>query len=156
MRYLAKKKKLEKTKGVIHDYLWFTIDFLLPGKVVFSIFNYLEDIIVKEPLYLKIRPKNTIPESGKLFTVNENLPLLCKEKAESFRWMVARLVFSLKQAWPYIQVAVSFICMRVKNPTKKDYDKPGQLIRYVGETIHVNLIIGAEDSNTLVWNADES
>ena len=34
-------KNLEETKGVVYDYLGLTIDFLLPGKVVFSMFHYL-------------------------------------------------------------------------------------------------------------------
>ena len=51
---------------------------------------------------------------------------------------------------------VAFICTRVKNPTEEDYRKFGQLIRYVGETIHVPLILGANDLKALIWNVDAS
>ena len=51
---------------------------------------------------------------------------------------------------------VAFICTRVKNPTEEDYRKFGQLIRYVGETIHVPLILGANDLKALICNLDAS
>ena len=37
-----KEKKVEVTKGLVHDYLGLMIDFFVPGKVVFSMFDYLE------------------------------------------------------------------------------------------------------------------
>ena len=42
-----KEKKLEETKGDIHEYLGLTIDFSMPENVVFIVFDYLEDIIVE-------------------------------------------------------------------------------------------------------------
>ena len=53
-------------------------------------------------------------------------------------------------------MAVAFLCMRVKNPAEEDYRKLGKLIRYVGETIHVPLILGANDLKALIWNVDAS
>lgn len=50
----------------------------------------------------------------------------------------------------------AFLCTKVKNPTDKDYENLGWLIIYVGETIHVPLILEADDSITLVWNLDAS
>ena len=95
-KVFGKEKKFEETKGVVHDYLGLIIDFLLPGKVVFSMFDYLEDIIVEAPLDLKTGPKHKTPASRKMFSVNENLPFLCKEKADLFHWLVATLLFSSK------------------------------------------------------------
>ena len=94
----GKEKKLEETKGLVHDYLGLTIDFSLPGKVVFSMFDYLEDIVVETPLDLKMGPRHKTPASGKLFNVNKNSPLFCQEKAELFHWLVARLLFASKRA----------------------------------------------------------
>ena len=74
----GKEKKLEETKGLVHEYLGLTIDFLLPGKVVFSMFDYLEDIVVEAPLDLKMGPRHKTPASGKLFSVDKNSNPLCK------------------------------------------------------------------------------
>lgn len=97
-KVFGKEEKLEEKKGVVHDYLGLTIDFLSPRKVVFIMLDYLEDIIVEAPLDLKTRPEDKTPVSEKLFSANENSPLLCKEKAELFHWLVARLLFASKQA----------------------------------------------------------
>ena len=92
----GKGKKLEEMKGVVRDYLGLMIDFLLPGKVVFSIFNYLEEIVVEAQLNLKMRPRYKTLARRKLFTVDKDSPLLCKEKAELFHQLEARLLFSSK------------------------------------------------------------
>ena len=112
--------------------------------------NYLEDIVVEAPLDLKTGPKHKTPASRKLFTVNKDSPLLCKKKSELFHWLVAMLLFASKRAYHDIQLAVSFLCTRVKNPTEEDYKKLGWLIRYVGKTIHIPLILGADDSKTMI------
>ena len=119
-------------------------------------FNYLEDIVVEAPLDLKMGPRHKTPANRKLFTVDKDSPLLCKEKAELFHGLVARLFFASKQVRLDTQVAVAFLCTRVKNPTEEDYKKLGWLIRYVGETIHVPLILEVNDSKTLIWNVDAS
>ena len=68
---------------------------------------------------------------------------------------MARLLFVSKKARPDTQVAIAFLCTRVKNPTEEDYKKLGRLIRYIGETIHIHLILGANDLKTLIWNVDD-
>ena len=119
------EKKLEETKGDVHEYLGLTIDFSMPGNVVFSMFDYLEDIIVEAPLDLKVGPKHKTLASGKLFQIDETSPLLSTEKGKLFHQLVARLLFASKRARPDIQVAVAFLCTRVKNPTEEDYKKLG-------------------------------
>ena len=36
-----------ETRGRVHEYLGITIDYSLPGKVVFTMFDFLEDVIVE-------------------------------------------------------------------------------------------------------------
>ena len=61
---------------MIHNYLGLTIDFFLPGKVVYSMFEYLEDIVVEAPVNLKIGPKHKTLASAKLFTVDDDSKIL--------------------------------------------------------------------------------
>ena len=49
-----------------------------------------------------------------------------------------------------------FLCTRVKAPTKQDYKKLGKVISYLKETVHLPLIVGADDSGRLTWNIDAS
>ena len=39
--------ELTENKGLVHKYLGITINYSIPGKVVFTLFNYLEDVIIE-------------------------------------------------------------------------------------------------------------
>ena len=39
--------ELTENKGLVHKYLGITIDYSIPRKVVFTMFDYLEDVIVE-------------------------------------------------------------------------------------------------------------
>ena len=43
-------KELAETKGDIHEYLGLTIDFGEKGHIIFTMYNYIEDIIGTAPL----------------------------------------------------------------------------------------------------------
>ena len=47
---------------------------------------------------------------------------------------------------------------KVKSPTEQDYKykKLRRVISYLKETVHLPLVIGADDSGTLTWNIDAS
>ena len=65
-------------------------------------------------------------------------------------------MFASKRARPDIQVCVAFLCTQVKSPTEQDYKKVGRVISYLQETVHLPLMIGADNSGTLTWNIDAS
>lgn len=46
---LGQEDELTESTGLVHQYLGMTIDYSLVDKVVFTMFDYLEDIIVKAP-----------------------------------------------------------------------------------------------------------
>ena len=57
-----------------------------------------------------------------------------------------------------IQVRVAFLCTRVKSPSEQDYKykRLRRDISYLKETVHLPLIIGADNSGTLTWNINGS
>lgn len=73
-----------------------------------------------------------------------------------FHRIVARLLFSTKRARKYIQVRVALICIRVRNPTEENYKKISSIDQICRRTIHIPLILGNDDSETLLWNVDAS
>ena len=126
-------KQSPKLQEKIHDYLGLRIDYSLPGKVVFSMFEYLEDIIMEAPADLK--PNNcNYPCNANLFQVDETSPRLDPTTAELFHRLVARLLFAAKRSRPDIQLSVAFLCSCVKNPTEEDYRKLGRVIGYIQKT----------------------
>lgn len=116
----GKEHKLSENVGNLHDYLGIRIDYSIKGKVVFTMFDYLKDIIVECPTNLK-KATSIFPANDNLFKLNEDSPRLDSEKSNLFHQISARLLFAAKQERPNIQVCVAFLCTRVKDPHKDDY-----------------------------------
>ena len=76
--------------------------------------------------------------------------------SDLFHRIVAMFLYVAKRARPDIQVAVAFLCKRVKCPVTGDWKKLGRLVRYVRATIHLPLIVGTDGSGTMVWSIDAS
>ena len=134
-----------ENRRLVHKYLGITIDYLIVGKVVFTIFNYLEDVIVECAKDLK-NSCSYYPGNDQLFKVLQDSPRLPPKDAEPFYCHVTRLLFVSKRAKPNIQVCVAFICTQVKSPTEQDYRKLGTVISYLEETVHQLLVIGADNN----------
>ena len=49
----GQEDKLTENTGIVHEYLDITIDYSIAGKVVFIMFDYLEDVIVEAANDLK-------------------------------------------------------------------------------------------------------
>ena len=49
---------------------------------------------------------------------------------------------------------MAFLCKQVKSPTKNDYKKLTRVIKYLRDSIALPLIIGWNDSGSLVWSID--
>ena len=109
------KKELAETKGDIHKFLGLTINFSgryddpnKKGQVVFTMYNYIEDIINSIPPAMGGTAPD--PVKFKLLTVHKTLPRLGIALANLFHSMMARLLFAVKQAQPDIMVAVAYLC----------------------------------------------
>ena len=97
------------------------------GKVVFTIFDCLEDVIVEAADDLK-NSQLYYPGNNELFKVDYDSPSLLPKDAELFHRHVARLLFTSKRARPDIQVCVVFLCIRVKSPTEQDHKKTEEFL----------------------------
>ena len=69
---------------------------------------------------------------------------------------MARLLFASKRASPDIQLFVAFLFTRVKDPHEYWYYKVGRVVKYIKETIHLPLVVGADDSGKLTKNINTS
>ena len=147
--FRTSKKELAETKGDIHEYLGLTINFIgrcnpddynKTGQVVFTMYVYVEDIIASTPPDMRgIAPD---PARSKLFSVHESSLRLNRVEADEFHSMTARLLFAKKRDRPDIQLAVAYLCTRVREPTEDEYLKPARVKRYFRNTVHLPLIIG--------------
>ena len=149
----GQEDKLAENKGLVHEYLGITIDYLIVGKVVFTMFDYLEDMIFETANDLK-DSCSYYSGNDQLFKVDHDSPRLSQKEAGIFHCHVARLLFSSKRARPDIQVWVAFLCTRVKSPMEQDYKKFKRVIGYLEKTVHMPLVIGVDNSGPLTWNSD--
>jgi hypothetical protein len=148
------KKPLAATTGDIHDYLGITIDYNETGKVIFTMYDYLEDILAEMPDDMNGgAPK---PASDNLFDVDDESPLLNEKKSDFFHQTTARLLFAAKRARPDLQVAVAYLCTRVKCPNQSDHRKLTRVIKYLRRTVSIPLVLGWDGSGQLKWSVDAS
>ena len=85
--------------GLVHKYNRLTINFSLPGKVVFSMFGYLEDIILEGLEDMRYKKKNVLtPAVQAIFKVNEDSEDFYGAASNLFHRFVERLLFALEQA----------------------------------------------------------
>ena len=103
----------------MHKYLGITIGYSIVGKVVFTMFDYLEDVIMEAADDLK-NGSSYYPESNQLFKIDYNSPSLSPKGADIFHRHVTRLLFASKRARSNIQVCVAFLCTQIKSPTEQD------------------------------------
>ena len=79
----GQEDELTENKGLVPEYLGITIDYLIPGKVVFTTFDYLEDVIVEAADDLK-NSCSYYPGNNQLFKVDNDSPSLPLNDAELF------------------------------------------------------------------------
>ena len=60
---------MTENTGLVHEYLGISIDYLIVGKVVFTMFDYLEDVLVEAANDLK-NSCSYYPENDQLMKVD--------------------------------------------------------------------------------------
>ena len=76
-------------------------------------YNYIEDII--GTALLDMNGVGPDPAKGGLFTVDKLSSQMNADGVDFFHSMTARLLFAVKRARPDIQVAVAYLCTRVRD-----------------------------------------
>jgi hypothetical protein len=96
------------------------------------------------------------PASDHLFETEDESPALNEKESDFFHRTTARLLFAAKRARPDLQVAVAYLCTRVKSPNQSDYRKLTRVIKYLRLTISIPLVLGWDSSGQLKWSVDAS
>ena len=130
----GQENELTENRALVHEYLGITINYSITGKVVFTMFNYLEDVILECAKDLK-NSRSYYPGNNKLFKVHEDLQRLLPEDTDLFHHHVARLLLGSKRARSDIHVCVAFLYTRVKLRTEQDHRKLRRVIDYLKETV---------------------
>jgi len=95
--------------------------------------------------------------SDHLFEVNKQNPeMLDQATSDMFHTNVAKLLFLCKRARPDIQMAVAFLCTRVKGPDMDDYHKLKRVMRYLRGTLTLPLTLEANGMHVIKSWVDAS
>ena len=121
-------------------------------KVVVIMYDYLEDILLEA--HADLDGKDVTPTISELFSMNLTQSKLDTITADLFYPTVACFLYVAKRARPNLQVAVAFLCKKVKCPNVGDWKKLGRLVQYLRATIHLPLIVGSDGSGNSIWSID--
>ena len=124
---IGQEDELIENKGLVHRYLGIRIDYSISRKLAFTMFDYLEDVIVEDNKDLK-NSCLYYPGNDSLMEIAYSSPSLPTKDAKLFHCHLARLLFASKRARPNIQVYVAILCTKVKAPTEQDYKKLGKIL----------------------------
>lgn len=119
-------------RGKVHEYLGMTINFSSPGKVMFTMYDYIHEMLQEIPD--KFIGRAATPATNNLFNIKKETQLLNDAKYELFHHLTAKVLFLSKRAQPDLQTAVSFLCTRVKVPNKYGWYKLRRLMMYIQAT----------------------
>jgi hypothetical protein len=149
----GKETPLTVTRGLVHDYLGMTIDYSYQDQVWFTMFDYIANML--EALPNDMKGESATPAGAHLFQINKDDPTLLEEaKAVIFHHNTAKLLFLAKRVRPDIQLAVAFLCTRVKHPDVNGYKKLGRLMKYLEATIGLPLVLAMDKTGRIRWYID--
>ena len=140
------------TRGKVHKYLGMTIDYSYPGKVIFSMIDYIKKILDNIPE--DIKGESSTPSAHHLFYIVEDSSKLYQADADLFHHFVSQLLYLSNRALPDFQTAVSFLCIRVRGPDTDDYKKLARVMKYIHGTIGPPLILSIKKSGNIKWYVD--
>ena len=100
------------------------IDYTTQGKVVFTMFDYIKNMLNELPEGLD--GTAFTPARNRLFEKNDNQTRVIPQEQEMFHNHVAKLLYLSKRAQPDIQNALYYLCTSFQNP---DIDDMMKLIR---------------------------
>lgn len=84
------------------------IDFSNPGKVIFSMESYVEQVLAECPHGLGHGPAST-PAAAHLFDVDVTAKKLTNEAKDNFHHIVAQLLYLSKRSRPDLQTAAHIL-----------------------------------------------
>ena len=155
LRWNLGKKLHLQSQGVVPNYLGMMIDFMEPGKVKFSMHDYIQDLIDECAVDLQ-KGSATMPATNQLFQLNPEAANLGAAEAEVFHHLITKLLYLSKCTHLDLQTAIAFLTMQVQTLDIDDCKKLGHCLQYFWENPDLLLTLEADDSNIIYWWNDAS
>ena len=154
-RIEAKFGPMTKTEGDNHEFLGMKLHFNHENKTVQVLMqSYLDEAI--QHSRLDVRRTAATPATKGLFEVDPQAALLSPPEADRFHSVVCKLLYVALRGRPDILLAVVFLASRVAKATLQDQAKLKRLLEYIYGTYDLELILGADDMQTMYTFVDAS
>ncbi len=150
----GKRAPLTINRGKIHDYLGMTLDYSEAGSVKLDMTDYVAKVLDEMPEDMD--GTATTPAANYLFQIIDGIECLDEATSEFFHATVAKLLFLCKRGRPDTQTAIAFLCTRVQQPTKHDYNKLSRVVKYLRKTKDLVLRLSGDNLNVVKWWVDAS
>jgi Reverse transcriptase (RNA-dependent DNA polymerase) len=151
-----KEAPLTVSRGKVLEYLGMKIDYSNTGKVVFSMWDYVKNLLEECPDELLKAGTATTPAANQISNINPNAIKLDKEKAEIFHHLVAKLLYLSKRTRPDIQFPAAFLTTRVHEPDIDDWKKLGHCLCYLKGSMELDLTLETALLMIIRWWIDSA
>ena len=131
------------------------IDYTVPGKVKFTMQDFIQGVLDECPGEL-MKGASATPAANHLFNVNPDCRKLGEEKVSQFHHLTAKLLYLSKCTQPDLQTTVLLLTTQVREPDEDDYKKLGWCIRYLHDNKDIPLTLEINDLGILCWWVDAS
>ena len=136
----------------VHKHLKTTIDYSWPGKIIFSIIDYIGKILDGVPEDMK--GESATPSALHIFDIAEDATKLYQANANLFHHFVAKILYLSERERPDIHLALYFLYTIVRGPDTDDYKKLERAMKYIKRTIGLPLILSIEKLGNIKWYID--
>jgi hypothetical protein len=137
-------------RGKVHEYLGMTIDFTKDGEAMITMYDYIKKLIDKLPADMIGEKATAAPEY--LFKTDDvNSVKLNVADSEEYHSITATTLYLGQRSRVDLQLAVAFLCTRVKKPDEHDRKKLGHLMKYLQRTAYLPLILRCDGNGTVIY-----
>ena len=127
----VRESPLTVNSGKFHKYLGITIDFSEKGKVKFTMYDYIANILEELPEDMKTG-EAAKPAGNNLFNTNKDNPEKPrKEESITLHNVTENLLYLTKRARPYLQLGVALLCTRNKYTDKDDWNNLNRVMMII-------------------------
>jgi hypothetical protein len=138
------------TRGKKHEYLGMSIDFTRKGEVRLSMYDYVHKLINRLPKDMLGERATAAPEY--LFKTSGTLAKkLSPEQSDEFHNLTATVLYLSIRTRADLQLAVGFLCTRVKSPDEHDRKKLTHLMKYLQRTRFLPMIIRTDGKGSIIY-----
>jgi len=101
-------------------------------------------------------PKVATPASTNLFSVDKRSPKLSQHEAETLHSFVLKSLFLRERGRPDVLQPAAHLCTCTKEPTRFNWDKLVQLMKFLKQTPDDQLTLKSDGSHILIWSVGSS